>query len=130
MKMELVFKSSLVLLMTAILAASIRNTAAETALVIQLSGVVLILFLCMRLLQPILGFISESVSLFGTSGVFVQPVVKTAMICTASSIGASICKDAGNAAAASTLELIGTASAVYTALPVMQMFVHTLGELL
>ena len=130
MKMEFVFKCSLVLLMTAILAASIRKTAAETALVIQVSGVLLILFLCMRLLQPIHDFLYESISLFGTSGVFIQPVVKSAVMCTASSIGASICKDAGNAAAESTLELIGTAAAIYTALPVMQMFVHTLGELL
>ena len=128
--MEMVVKVGIVVLLTAILSAGLRKTVPDIAIVLQLAGVLAAVLIGTRVLQPILSFASESAAVFGASGVYVKPVMQVSAIGAVSTIGCSLCKDAGQASAEAVLELFASAAAVYTALPVLQLFVHTIGELL
>ena len=128
--MDIVFKSAMILLLTAVIASSVKKAVPSMAIVLQIAGVALVLLLGVRLLQPILDFTTETASVLGSSGIYVKPIMKAAVIGATTAVGGSICKDAGHASAETALEIIGTAAVLYTALPVMQLFVHTIGELL
>ena len=45
-------------------------------------------------------------------------------------IGESLCKDAGQAAGACAVQLVGVAAALYAALPLMRTFLTMIGECL
>lgn len=45
-------------------------------------------------------------------------------------IGESLCKDAGQAAGACAVQLVGVAAALYAALPLMRTFLNMIGECL
>jgi stage III sporulation protein AD len=61
---------------------------------------------------------------------YVAPVLKAALIGVLSCVGSALCKDAGQSALSVSLEVLGAAAAVYTALPLLELFVHTIGEML
>ncbi|MBQ9044783.1 MAG: stage III sporulation AC/AD family protein [Oscillospiraceae bacterium] len=128
--MELLTKAIAACVITAIFAFGIKKTVPDLAFGLQLIGVVLVLLLAFRLLTPLISFFRNASSLFGASGVYAQPILKAALIGILTNIGCALCKDAGQTASASALELTGTASIFLAALPLLELFVHTIGDLL
>ena len=115
---------------SAILSAGIRKAVPDIALTLQLAAAALAVMLAFQALAPVISFLKETAAVFGTSGVYYQPVMKTALIGVLTGVGASVCKDAGHSSAEAAFGLVGTAAALYAALPIFQLFVHTIGELL
>ena len=96
----------------------------------QLVGTILVAVLVFRVLSPIYSFLRETATLLGTSGMYVTPILKASLIGVLTCIGSALCKDAGQTALAVSLEMLGVVAAVYTALPLLELFVHTIGEML
>ena len=128
--MEFLWKALAVCLMAALGALCLRKSVPELAFCLQCVGVLIVLLSTFRILAPLFAFLGETASLLGTSGVYLRPVLKTVIIGVVTGIGASLCKDAGNSAAEKTLQLAGVSAALYAALPLLQLFVHTIGDLL
>jgi len=66
----------------------------------------------------------------GLSPTLLAPVLKTVGIGILTRLASDICKDAGQSAIASTVELAGTVAALYIALPLMQTVFQMIGGLL
>ena len=128
--MEMITKSALVCLLCAVFALTLKKTVPDLAFGIQTAGVVLVAVVAFRVLTPIYDFLKECARIFCASGVYVAPVLKASLIGVLTCIGSALCKDAGQSGLASSLELLGCAAAVYTALPLLELFVHTIGEML
>ena len=128
--MELIFKVVATCVAAAVLSAGIRKTVPDIALLVQLAAAAISFLLAFRALTPVFAFLKEAATVFETSGVYYEPVLKTALIGVVTGVGTAVCKDTGQASAETAVGLVGTITALYTALPIFQLFVHTIGELL
>lgn len=128
--MEVVLKAAIICLISAVFAVMLKKTVPELSFSVQLVGTMLVALLALKILSPVYSFLRETASLLGTAGMYITPVLKASLIGVLSCIGSALCKDAGQSALSTSLEMLGTAAAVYTALPLLELFVHTVGELL
>ena len=94
------------------------------------SAALLALFLCIGLLEPLAAFFRDAIAVSGLSGVYTGPLLKCMTISILTMIGESLCKDAGQAAGACAVQLVGVAAALYAALPLMRTFLTMIGECL
>ena len=88
------------------------------------------LFLCIGLLEPLAAFFRDAIAVSKLSGVYTGPLLKCMTISILTMIGESLCKDAGQAAGACAVQLVGVAAALYAALPLMRTFLTMIGECL
>lgn len=128
--MEIIAKTILLCLISSICVLLLKKTVPELSFGVVLAAMLLICVVCARILEPIVSWLKETSEMLGGSGVYAIPILKASLIGIISSIGSALCKDAGQAAFASAVETIGVISAIYAALPVFELFVHTIGELL
>lgn len=128
--MDYFWKALITALACAAFALTLKKYVPEISLGIQLAGVMLTAFLAVRLLVPIFDFLKETADVMEVSRVYLLPMLKASVIGVLSGAGGSICKDAGQGGLASVLQVLGCACAIYTALPLLEMFTHTIGELL
>ena len=87
-------------------------------------------FLCIGLLEPLAAFFRDAIAVSKLSGVYTGPLLKCMTISILTMIGESLCKDAGQAAGACAVQLVGVAAALYAALPLMRTFLTMIGECL
>ena len=128
--MPLVMKAALICIVSASFAVALKKTVPDIAFGVQLVGTIVVILLAFEVLSPIYSFLREAAALLGSSGMYVTPVLKAALIGVLSCVGSALCKDAGQSALSVSLEVLGAAAAVYTALPLLELFVHTIGEML
>lgn len=128
--MTLVMKAAIICIVSAIFAVALKKTVPEFSFGVQLVGTILVAVLVFRVLSPVCSFLRETATLLGTSGMYVTPILKASLIGVLTCIGSALCKDAGQTALAVSLEMLGVVAAVYVALPLLEMFVHTIGEML
>ena len=83
-----------------------------------------------RLLEPLAAFFRDAIAVSKLSGVYTGPLLKCMSISILTMIGESLCKDAGQAAGACAVQLVGVAAALYAALPLMRTFLTMIGECL
>ena len=82
------------------------------------------------LLEPLAAFFRDAIAVSKLSGVYTGPLLKFMTISILTMIGESLCKDAGQAAGACAVQLVGVAAALYAALPLMRTFLTMIGECL
>ena len=82
------------------------------------------------LLEPLAAFFHDAIAVSKLSGVYTGPLLKCMTISILTMIGESLCKDAGQAAGACAVQLVGVAAALYAALPLMRTFLTMIGECL
>ena len=82
------------------------------------------------LLEPLAAFFRDAIAVSKLSGVYTGPLLKCMTISILTMIGESLCKDAGQAAGACAVQLVGVAAALYAALPLMRTFLTMIGECL
>ncbi len=128
--MELLIKALVIGIASTLLALAIRQTVPGVSLSLGLAASALILLLVMAALDPLLQFLREVIALCDVSGVYTGPILKCMAISILCTAGASLCRDAGQASAAAGIELAGVAGALYAALPLLNTFLHMIGEML
>ena len=97
----------------------------------------MVLGLVLAALPPLLGSAAEILSFFrvlmelsALPGEVFQPMLKTVAIALVTRIGTSLCKDAESDTAAALLEIGGTCCAFLAALPLMEMVLEMLEQML
>ena len=94
------------------------------------AAALLALFLCVGLLGPLADFFRDAIALSDLSGGYTGPLLKCMTISILTMIGESLCKDAGQAAGAGAVQLVGVAAALYAALPLLRTFLTMIGACL
>ena len=125
--MEPVFQAIIIVVIAAAAAATVYKTVPGMSLLLSIAAALLALFLCIGLLEP---FFRDAIAVSGLSGVYTGPLLKCMTISILTMIGESLCKDAGQAAGACAVQLVGVAAALYAALPLMRTFLTMIGECL
>ena len=126
--MEPVFQAIIIVVIAAAAAATVYKTVPGMSLLLSMAAALLALFLCIGLLEPLAAFFRDAIAVSKLSGVYTGPLLKSISILTM--IGESLCKDAGQAAGACAVQLVGVAAALYAALPLMRTFLTMIGECL
>lgn len=104
----------------AILALVVKNQRPELALVLSLAAGGLLILLSLGQLQTIVGFVGELSRKYGISENYIGIAVKVTGIAVLADLAVQLCKDAGESAIASKVELGGKAVMVVIALPVIE----------
>ena len=115
--METVVQIAAVCLAAAILGAVLRQHSPETAAVLGLAVVGVLL---LRGLAEVLDMLEELAAAGGLPEGLFTPLVKTLGIALVSRLGGEICRDAGQGAMAAVLDTAGAFGAVLVSLPLVR----------
>jgi len=108
----------------------LKKERPEMSLMIGIAVSSLILFMSIEILERILAFLRTIADSAGISETVLVVVFKTTGISLLTKFIADICKESDKQSAASAVEFIGAACAVYVALPLFQTVIEMLNELL
>jgi stage III sporulation protein AD len=128
--MELVIKSAGISITAAVICLLLRKTNAEFVPLLALAAVGAVIFMAADVISQIVDFVSDLSELSELSPTVISIVLKTVAISVITKIGTDICADAGQSAVSSCLELAGTLTAVYVALPLMRSVITMVQSLL
>ena len=118
--MDLIVKVTAVCLLGALLAALLKKSNPELALLLAVAACVIVLAVVIKGLDEIFAFLDEIVTWGGLSADFFSPLWKTVGIALVTRVGTELCKDAGENAMASLVEMTGAFGAVLVAIPLFQ----------
>ena len=123
-------KIAAVCLPAALFAGVLKRDSPAMALLIALAAACVALFSALGAAGELLGFVREVAETSGVSGAALTALVKALGLAVASRLTADICRDAGMGAAASGVELAGSAAVLWAALPVMRGVFEAVRDLL
>lgn len=128
--MDILIRAIVLGLVASILALVLKRGSGEIGLLLAISASALILTLGIGLIGEVIAFGRSLGEAAGIAPGLISPVMKTTAIGLLTKVASDICKDAGQSAIAGTVELMGTISALYIALPLMQSVFSMIGRLL
>ena len=126
--MTILLKAAVTGIAGAVIALLLKRSAPELGLTLSVAVSVLCALLALELvsgLGDILALVREE---SGLSPAVTGPVLKCVGVGIVTRIAADICKDAGQSAAGSAVELCGAACALVTALPLIRSLLETVRE--
>ena len=127
--MEYVVKSAAAAVAAAVLALAVKKRNPESALLLGMAAALLAVYYAVRSLDPVLELIRELTEKTALAPDIYVPVLKCLGIGIITQVGAGICRDAGQAAAATGVELCGTAAAMLCTLPLISSILDVIGRL-
>ncbi|MBE6968608.1 MAG: hypothetical protein E7442_00585 [Ruminococcaceae bacterium] len=127
--MTIAVKAAAIGVTGSILALLLRRSVPELSLMISLAAGLAAAFLCIGVTGEIAEAYESLAERSGISSVLLTPVIKCVGIALVTELGAQICKDASQGAAAAFVELCGTLCALYVALPLINSLVSVVEAL-
>ena len=125
-----VLKAAVLAVFAAMTVLLIRRGSPELSAALAIAVCCAILTAALSLGEPILQLVERARELTGLSSAVLSPVLKCVGIAILTSQAAGICRDGGQGALASAVELVGAVGSVYAALPLLSSFLDMLEELL
>ena len=115
----------------ALLVLVVKRGSPETALLLTLAAAVTVLLLLLAgAMEDLVAFLRELGEASGISEDLFVPLYKTVGIALVVKVGGSLCKDAGESALGSVVEMAGTVCALLVALPLLRAVLLLLRELM
>ncbi|MBR2491736.1 MAG: stage III sporulation protein AD [Ruminiclostridium sp.] len=108
----------------------VRQKSPELSILLVLTACVLLLWNTLPFFETIRTLLEELTALGDLSPVLLRPMVKTVGLSLVTRLSASLCRDAGEGGIAAFLEVAGGAAAVVAALPLMEMVLDLVMDLL
>lgn len=127
--MEYVFKSAVAAVAAAILSLVIKKNNPELAMLLGLIAAVLAVYFALDAVRPVLDMMEELKNTASLAGDIYLPVLKCLGIGIITQIGSGLCKDAGQTAAGTGVELCGTVAAILCTLPLIRSILSIIEEL-
>lgn len=115
--------------MAAVLSLVIKKSNPELSLMLGILAALMAVFYAGRAVTPVVDLVGELSEGAPLASSFYVPVLKCLGIGIVTQLAVGICKDAGQAAAATGVELCGTAAAVLCTLPLIRSILTMIGEL-
>lgn len=128
--MDILLKAAAAAVIAAVLGLIIKKSNPESALLLALAAAVMILLLTFSAAGKISGFVLELGETSGVSPAIAGIVMKTAAISIIAKLTGDVCRDAGQSALGTALEILGAVTAVYIALPLFETVLDTMEKLL
>lgn len=129
--MELVLQVTGLCMVGALLVLVVKRGSPETALLLTLAAAVTVLLLLLAgAMEDLVAFLRELGEASGISEDLFVPLYKTVGIALVVKVGGSLCKDAGESALGSVVEMAGTVCALLVALPLLRAVLLLLRELM
>ena len=125
-----VLKMAALAVMGAVCALLLRRGSGEMALLLALAVSLVGMTTALSLLRPVLETLERARAMTGLSSAFFAPMLKCVGLALTTRVAADICKDAGQGAMASAVELSGAVGALYCALPLLSTLLDTLEAML
>lgn len=127
--MELIFKAVIVGLTGAVLTLLIKRTNPEISLLLTFAVCILIGTLALRAAKSVIEILELARSGGALSSAYTTPVLKCVGIGICAKLGGDLCRDAGQTAVASSIELCAAGCALYVSLPLIKTLLRLMGEL-
>ncbi|MBR2831653.1 MAG: stage III sporulation protein AD [Oscillospiraceae bacterium] len=118
--MDALMKAAAAAVTGAVLALLLKKHSPETALVLSLAAAVTAVLLALPAVRAAVEFIDELADAAGLEPAVLAAVLKSVGIAVVTRLAADVCRDAGQSASASAVELCGAAGALYVAIPLMK----------
>ena len=128
--MDVLLKASAVEVIGAVLGLVLKKNTPEISLLLAMAVSCAVLGLAVSLLGDVLDFIESLTDLTEMSSASISAVMKAVGIGIITRLASDVCKDSGQSAAASSVELAGTVSALFAALPLMKTVLEMIRSLL
>lgn len=128
--MEILIKAAAFAITGAVMSLLLKKNSPEIALLMTIALSCVVIYLALDIFSAAAGFMDELSSMAGLSGVWMAAVMKIVGVAILTKLASGICADAGQGSAASALELLGSAAALYTALPLMKTVLQMVNSLL
>ena len=128
--MEILIKAAAIAVSASVLGLVIRRYNPDMEMLLILAAGTAIFAGVAALISPLITFIDELAASAGLSPALVSPVYKALGIAIIGKIVSDICKDAGQAALSSSVEICATLSALICAAPLMKTVLLMLNELM
>lgn len=122
-------KSAAAAVVAAVLSLVIKKNNPELSLMLGILAALMAVYYGYQAITPVVDLVEELSQNAALSSSFYVPVLKCLGIGIVTQIGSGICKDAGQAAAGTGVELCGTAAAVLCTLPLVRSILTMIGEL-
>lgn len=127
--MEIIIKAVVIGVAGAVLTLIIKKTNPEISTVLTLTVCTVIMVMSMKVYSSV----SEVLNLVelgsGFSSAYTAPVIKCVGIGITARLGSDLCKDSGQDAVASSVEICGAICALYVSLPLIKTMLRMIGEL-
>lgn len=127
--MDIIIKAVVIGVAGAVLALIIKRTNPEISTVLTLTVCMVIVGVSMKVFSSV----SEVLELVevgsGFSSAYTAPVLKCVGIGITARLGSDLCKDSGQEAVASSVEICGALCALYVSLPLIKTMLRMIGEL-
>lgn len=127
--MEIIIKVVVIGVAGAVLTLIIKKTNPEISTVLTLTVCTVMMGMSMKVYSSV----SEVLSLVelgtGFSSAYTAPVIKCVGIGITARLGSDLCKDSGQDAVASSVEICGAICALYVSLPLIKTMLRMIGEL-
>ena len=127
--MEIIIKAVVIGVAGAVLTLIIKRTNPELSTVLTLTVCAVIVGMAMKVFSSV----SEVLDLVeidsGFSSAYMAPVIKCVGIGITARLGSDLCKDSGQEAVASSVEICGAICALYVSLPLIKTLLRMIGEL-
>lgn len=128
--MTILIKAAAIGISGAILCLLLKKTAPELGLMLSIAVSILAASLGAQLLEEIMALLTLIREEAELSAAMVSPVMKCVAIGVVTRLTVDMCKDAGQGAVASAVELCGTACALTAALPLVRTLLQMISEML
>ncbi len=128
--MDVLLKASAVAVIGAVLGLVLKKNTPEISLLLAMGVSCAVLSLAVSLLGDVLDFITSLTDLTEMSSASISAVMKAVGIGIVTRLASDVCKDSGQSAAASSVELTGTVAALFVALPLMETVLEMIISLL
>lgn len=117
-------------LVAAVLSVIIRQYKPEYAMFISVATGVLILAAIISAIEPVLEIIKSLTSQAGAESVYGEALLKALAVCYITQLARDCCRDAGEAAIGTKLEMAGRLEILLISLPMFQGLIQTVTELI
>ena len=102
----------------------------EIGFAVAIAAAAVICFAAAQLFGSIMELVRYAIGQTGLSSALFMPIIKCVGIAIIVKIGSGLCKDAGQSGIASSLEMLGSAAALFTAIPVISSLLETIDGLI
>ena len=127
--METLLRAAVLGVAGAVIALLLKKNAPELALALSMAVCLLAAELAMELFAQLKEIVALCREQTGLSPAVVEPVIKCVGVGAVTRLAADLCKDAGQGAVASAVELCGACCAMVTALPLIRALLQMIGDL-
>ncbi|MCD7771704.1 MAG: stage III sporulation AC/AD family protein [Oscillospiraceae bacterium] len=117
-------------IVTAIIAKTIQPTNQDIAIVITIAGVAAVAFSIIGTISDVLYEVKNLTGISDVSGSYISIVFRVLGICYVCEISSSCCRDCGESALASVIDIAGRVAVSVICMPLIKNFIETVESIL